>query len=75
MSSSTPSLSIAIIGVGRIGSSFAYQLAGAGHDVIVVARPGSRLPCAARARRRHRLDDGGKGDGYEHRPPRHAEGI
>jgi 2-dehydropantoate 2-reductase len=42
MSSSTPSLSIAIIGVGRIGSSFAYQLAGAGHDVIVVARPGSR---------------------------------
>jgi 2-dehydropantoate 2-reductase len=42
MSSSTRSLSIAIIGVGRIGSSFAYQLAGAGHDVTVVARPGSR---------------------------------
>jgi 2-dehydropantoate 2-reductase len=39
---STSPLSIAIIGVGRIGSSFAYQLARAGHDVTVVARPGSQ---------------------------------
>ena len=38
----TSALSIAIIGVGRIGSAFAYQLARAGHDVTVVARPGSR---------------------------------
>jgi 2-dehydropantoate 2-reductase len=35
-------LSIAIIGGGRIGSAYAYQLARAGHDVTVVARPGSR---------------------------------
>jgi 2-dehydropantoate 2-reductase len=42
MSPNTRSLSIAIIGVGRIGSSFAYQLASAGHDVTVVARPSSR---------------------------------
>lgn len=42
MSPNTRSLSIAIIGVGRIGSSFAYQLARAGHDVTVVARAGSR---------------------------------
>lgn len=35
------SLSIAVIGVGGIGSSFAYQLARAGHDVTVIARPGS----------------------------------
>jgi 2-dehydropantoate 2-reductase len=34
-------LSIAVIGVGRIGSTFAYQLARAGHDVTVIARPGS----------------------------------
>jgi 2-dehydropantoate 2-reductase len=34
-------LSIAIIGAGRIGSSFAYQLAQASHQVTVVARPGS----------------------------------
>jgi 2-dehydropantoate 2-reductase len=42
--SSTPSspFSIAIIGVGRICSAYAYQLAGAGHDVTVIARPGSR---------------------------------
>ena len=42
--SDTPAspLSLAIIGVGRIGSAFAYQLARAGHDVTVVARPGSR---------------------------------
>jgi 2-dehydropantoate 2-reductase len=30
-----------VVGVGRIGSTFAYQLARAGHDVTVVARPGS----------------------------------
>ena len=34
-------LSIAIVGVGKIGSTFAYQLARAGHEVTVVARPGS----------------------------------
>jgi 2-dehydropantoate 2-reductase len=34
-------LSIAVIGVGRIGSAFAYQLARAGHDLTVVARPDS----------------------------------
>jgi 2-dehydropantoate 2-reductase len=34
-------LSIAIIGLGGIGSAFAYQLALAGHDLTVVARPGS----------------------------------
>jgi len=34
-------MSIAVIGVGRIGSTFAYQLAGAKHEVILVARPGS----------------------------------
>ncbi|MGH2886607.1 MAG: ketopantoate reductase family protein [Solirubrobacteraceae bacterium] len=38
---STPPRSLAVIGVGRIGSAFAYQLARAGHDVTVVARPGS----------------------------------
>src|SRR4051812_30790513 len=41
---STPSspLSIAVIGAGRIGSAHAYQLRRIGHDVTVVARPGSR---------------------------------
>lgn len=34
-------LSIALIGVGGIGSTFAFHLARAGHDVTVVARPGS----------------------------------
>jgi 2-dehydropantoate 2-reductase len=34
-------LSMAIIGAGRIGSSFAYQLARAGHQVTIVARPAS----------------------------------
>lgn len=34
-------LSIAIIGAGKIGSTFAYQLARAGHDVTVIARPDS----------------------------------
>lgn len=36
------SLAIAIIGAGRIGSSFAYQLAHAGHDVTLIARPDSK---------------------------------
>jgi len=34
-------LSIAVIGAGKVGSTFAYQLARAGHDVTVIARPGS----------------------------------
>src|ERR1700746_169224 len=44
MSSTAPAsaLSIAVIGAGRIGSAFAYQLRRAGHEVTVVARPGSR---------------------------------
>jgi 2-dehydropantoate 2-reductase len=37
----TPKRSLALIGAGRIGSAFAYQLARAGHDVTVIARPGS----------------------------------
>ena len=36
-----PSLNIAIVGVGQIGSTFAYKLARAGHRVTAVARPGS----------------------------------
>ena len=40
--SPTPKLRIAILGVGGIGSAFAFQLAGlGGHDVTVVARPDS----------------------------------
>ena len=45
MSSAAPasSLRIAIVGTGNIGSTFAFQLARiGGHDVTVVARPGSR---------------------------------
>jgi 2-dehydropantoate 2-reductase len=38
----TSPLSIAVVGVGRIGSAFAYQLDKAGHYVTVVARPGSK---------------------------------
>jgi 2-dehydropantoate 2-reductase len=34
-------LSIAVIGAGRIGTAFAYQLRRAGHDVTIVARPDS----------------------------------
>ena len=34
-------LSIAVLGVGRIGSTFAYQLSRAGHEVTVIARPDS----------------------------------
>ncbi len=38
----SPPLRIAVIGVGSIGSTFAFQLARvAGHDVTAVARPGS----------------------------------
>ncbi len=41
-SSPDPKLRIAIVGVGGIGSAFAFQLARVGgHDVTVVARPGS----------------------------------
>ncbi len=34
-------LNVAVVGVGRIGSTFAFRLARAGHDVTAVARPGS----------------------------------
>ena len=34
-------LSIAVVGVGSIGSTFAYHLAHAGHDVTAIARPDS----------------------------------
>ena len=34
-------LSIAVIGVGKIGGTFSYQFVKAGHAVTVVARPGS----------------------------------
>ena len=37
----TRPLQIAVVGVGQIGSTFAFQLAQAGHTVTVVARPGS----------------------------------
>jgi len=41
--SSSPSLRIAVIGVGSIGSTFVFQLARVGrHDVTAVARPNSR---------------------------------
>ena len=36
-----PVLSIAVIGVGSIGSAFAFCLAQAGHQVTAIARPGS----------------------------------
>ena len=35
-------LSIAIVGAGKIGSTFAYKLAAAGHYVTAIARPGSK---------------------------------
>jgi 2-dehydropantoate 2-reductase len=41
-SAPTSPLFIAVIGAGRIGSAFTYQLRRAGHDLTVVARPGSR---------------------------------
>ena len=42
MPAPSPSLRIAILGTGRIGSAFAFQLAHVGrHDVTVIARPGS----------------------------------
>ncbi len=34
-------LSIAVLGCGNIGSAFASRLARAGHQVTVIARPGS----------------------------------
>lgn len=33
------SLRVAVVGCGKIGSTFAFQLARAGHDVTVIARP------------------------------------
>lgn len=36
-----PRLSIAVIGLGGIGSTFAFRLARAGHEVTAIARPGS----------------------------------
>ena len=36
-----PFLTIAVVGVGAIGSTFAYHLARAGHDVTAIARPDS----------------------------------
>jgi 2-dehydropantoate 2-reductase len=42
MPATTPPLRIAILGVGRIGSAFAFQLVRTGgHDVTVIARPDS----------------------------------
>ena len=49
--SSIRPLPIAVIGAGRIGSSCAYQLTRAGHDVTVVARRGS--PRLAQLERDH----------------------
>lgn len=41
-SASPPPLRIAVLGVGNIGSTFAFQLVNCGgHDVTVIARPGS----------------------------------
>ena len=40
-SSSSGALRIAVIGVGGIGSTFAFQLVRSGHEVTAVARPGS----------------------------------
>jgi 2-dehydropantoate 2-reductase len=42
MPASTSRRSIAVIGAGRVGSAFAFQLAQAGHNVTVVARSGSK---------------------------------
>lgn len=43
MPSSSSPLRIAVLGVGRIGSAYAFQLRHAsGHDVTVIARPGSK---------------------------------
>lgn len=41
MSQPCPSLTIAVLGPGAIGSAFAFQLARAGHAVTAIARPGS----------------------------------
>lgn len=43
-------LRIAVIGAGKIGSAFAFQLARAGHAVTVVARPGSSRLAQLQAR-------------------------
>ena len=40
-SSSPGALRVAVVGVGGIGSTFAFQLARHGHEVTAVARPGS----------------------------------
>ena len=37
----SPPLDIAVLGVGGIGSAFAFQLARSGHAVTAIARPGS----------------------------------
>jgi 2-dehydropantoate 2-reductase len=50
-SSQSLRLRIAIVGTGKIGSTFAFQLARAGHDVSIVARPKStRLQQLIRAK-------------------------
>ena len=56
MPASSPPLRIAVLGAGKIGSTFAFQLARAGgHDVTVIARPGSvRLQQLATRRGDHR---------------------
>ncbi len=41
LSSSAGALRVAVIGVGGIGSTFAFQLARYGHEVTAIARPGS----------------------------------
>ena len=41
LSASSGALRIAIVGVGGIGSTFAFQLARHGHEVTAIARPGS----------------------------------
>jgi 2-dehydropantoate 2-reductase len=53
---SSPSLRIAVVGLGGIGSAFAFQLARTGHhQVTVVARPGS--PRLAQLERDHGILD------------------
>ncbi len=41
IATSVPVLQIAVVGAGKVGSAFASQLASAGHNLTVVARPGS----------------------------------
>ncbi len=40
-SATYPQQRIAVVGAGSIGSTFAFQLASAGHEVTAIARPGS----------------------------------